>query len=77
MFGDTFVFRAADNGDHVVVDAEPWDTLRFVGFGYDAVADVARHLHIDGNDVTFLDDGGTIRFLDIDQTDLLAMEFEF
>lgn len=74
---DTFVFHAADNGDHVVVDAEPWDTLRLEGFGYSSASDVALHLWTDGADVRFQDEGVAIRFLDIERDALLALEFEF
>jgi hypothetical protein len=77
LMSDTFVFRAADNGDHVVVDAEPWDTLRLEGFGYSSASDVALHLRTDGADVRFQDEGVTIRFLDIERDALLTLEFEF
>ena len=77
LLSDTFVFRAADNGSHVVVDVEPWDTLRMEGFGYDAAVDVARYLNADGTDVVFSDEGVTIRFLETDVAAVLDMEFEF
>lgn len=77
LLSDTFVFRAADNGDHVVVDVEPWDTLRMEGFGYGSAQDVARYLSVDGGDVVFADEGVSVRFLDADVASLLDMEFEF
>ena len=77
MLSDTFVFRASDNGHHVVVDAEPWDVLQFQGFGYDAVDDVARRLGADGGDVTFSDAGVSIEFLNTTVAQVLDMTFEF
>lgn len=74
---DTFVFRAADNGRHVVVDAEPWDRLVFEGFGYGAPADVAAHLRAAGADTIFADQGVTIQFLDSSPVEILALGFDF
>ena len=77
MMSDTFVFRAADDGRHVVVDPEPWDILRLEGFGYDSAADVAPHLQADGEDTMFSDAGVTIRFIDTGMQDVLDLVFEF
>jgi Ca2+-binding RTX toxin-like protein len=75
ILSDTFVFRAVDEGAHVVVDAESWDSLRFEGFGYNEVAEVVPYLQSDGADVVFSDAAVTIRFLDTVLADLLDLEF--
>ncbi|MEO1554794.1 MAG: DUF4214 domain-containing protein [Pseudomonadota bacterium] len=77
VLSDTFVFRAADNSQHVVVDLEPWDVLRLQGFGYDDPGDVARHLRAEERDVIFVDDGVTIEFLNTTVSQILDMTFEF
>lgn len=76
LLADTFVFRAGDNGNHTVVDAEPWDTLRMEGFGYRTAADLALHLVGDGDDVLFTGAGVNIRFLDTDITTILGLGLE-
>ncbi|MCJ7874805.1 DUF4214 domain-containing protein [Phaeobacter sp. J2-8] len=77
VLSDTFVFRASENGQHVVVDLEPWDILRMEGFGYDDAADMAEHLRTDGGDVVFTDSGVEIRFLDVTIHEVRELEFEF
>jgi uncharacterized protein DUF4214 len=77
ILSDTFVFRAADEGAHVVVDAEPWDSLRFEGFGYNTISEVTPHLETDDADVVFSDAEVTIRFFDTALAELLDLEFQF
>ena len=54
---DTFTFDVSDTGQDVVLDLEPWDTLRFTGFGYLDGADARLYLSQSGSDVLFSDNG--------------------
>jgi len=64
MFSDTFMFRAEDQGQHTVVDLEPWDVLQFDGFGYETTEEVLAHVSADAQDLVFSDMDVSIRFLD-------------
>jgi hypothetical protein len=77
MMSDTFVFRASQNGQNVVVDLEPWDVLHFGGFRYESISDVADYLTADRGNVIFNDDGVIIKFLDVTMTNVLDVDFEF
>ncbi|WP_299023482.1 DUF4214 domain-containing protein [uncultured Sulfitobacter sp.] len=43
ILADTFVFDAADQGTHRILDLEEWDTLEFVGFGFTSTDDIFSH----------------------------------
>ncbi|MCR9127871.1 MAG: DUF4214 domain-containing protein [Rhodobacteraceae bacterium] len=57
---DTFVFNLGDAGTDRLLDLEPWDTLRFTGFGYASDTDVRARMTQTGNNVTFEDRDVTI-----------------
>lgn len=65
LFSDTFVFHPqAGPVVQVVTDLEPWDLLRFEGFGYADAQEALTHFTRDGADVIFDDMGLLARFLD-------------
>lgn len=64
MWADTFVFDTQSGGYHEVVDLEPWDQLRFNGFGYTDGADARAHMRTEGADVVFSDHGVEVRLID-------------
>lgn len=66
IMADQFVFRASEDGHHVVIDLEPWDRLDFEGFDYASTDQVRSHLSEAGSGVTFSDLGVTIEFVDAD-----------
>ncbi|OOY27724.1 hypothetical protein BMI90_10960 [Thioclava sp. L04-15] len=66
IMADQFVFRAGEDGHHVVLDLEPWDKLSFEGFNYTSAADVRTHMSEQGDDLLFSDLGVTIEFVDVD-----------
>jgi len=74
---DCFVFRAGTGGQHVVADLEPWDMLRFEGFGYDSAADVRAQLSVQGDDVVFSDGGVSARLVDTGLHDLSDAMFDY
>ncbi|MEC3863212.1 DUF4214 domain-containing protein [Mesobacterium sp. TK19101] len=62
---DVFVFDAADAGDNVVLDLEPWDTLHFTGFGYASDGDARSHMTQSGANVLFADQGVSVTLLGV------------
>jgi len=76
MLSDTFVFRAAENGSHTIVDMEPWDVLRFQGFGYEDMLDVTAHLSEQESKLFFEDQGVSIVMLGTTLGDFHALELD-
>ncbi|MPQ95899.1 DUF4214 domain-containing protein [Thioclava sp. JE_KL1] len=63
---DQFVFRADEDGHHVIIDIEPWDRLSFDGFNYSSATEARSHMVEAGSGVTFTDQGVTVEFIDAD-----------
>ena len=59
---DTFEFMEGEGGNDLVGDLEPWDWVRFDGFGYSDKSDVLEQMIQSGADVEFSDQGQTIVF---------------
>ncbi len=70
ILADQFVFDAAENGTHTVLDLEPWDALVFEHFGYASVAQVRSHLTQSGSDVVFADQSVTVTLLNTQLSDI-------
>lgn len=64
LWSDAFVFNADAPGNNTVLDLEAWDVLRFDGFGYANAAQVRGHLHQQGSDLVFEDQGVSVTFQD-------------
>lgn len=74
---DTFEFVAGEGGNDLVGDLEPWDWVRFDGFGYTDKTDVLAHMEQNGSDVAFSDQGQTIVFTNTVLTDFTDDTFQF
>jgi Ca2+-binding RTX toxin-like protein len=61
---DVFVFSQADRGEHRIADLEPWDWLRFEGFGYAGAAEALAQMRQVGGDVLFEDAGTRVLIAD-------------
>ncbi|MCR9127135.1 MAG: DUF4214 domain-containing protein [Rhodobacteraceae bacterium] len=72
FMSDTFVLRPRDEGDHRILDLEPWDRLDLSDFLYVQPERAFQSMHEDGDDVVFADLGVTARFIDTALADITA-----
>lgn len=74
---DTFVFNANEDGKDTVLQFDPWDTLRFEGFGYSTASDALAQMQASGSDVMFSDQGVDITFSGVDLAVIAQADFIF
>ncbi len=75
LLSDVFVFRAGEAGSNQVLDLEPWDYLRFDGFGYANVNQVRDQMEQQGESVVFEDQGVLVELTHTDLSDISSDTF--
>ncbi|WP_323770764.1 DUF4214 domain-containing protein [Antarctobacter sp.] len=70
LYSDSFVFDPTDDGTHTVTDLESWDTIDISQFDYADVDAAFAHMHQQGDDVVFRDQGVTVIFSNVEMEDI-------
>lgn len=63
---DDFIFDVTQKGTNWIYGFDQWDQIQLIGFGYSSADGALAHMAQTGRDVTFVDQGVTVVFKDMD-----------